>query len=146
MQTSKLYFLFPSRYCTTVHSYQVPLLSANPLTKHSLQFNQDNTARWMAPAPWVFLGPRQRGNVVFLNKKYSHLPSQAWPGRCCVDRTWAQSLIRRGGRLQVISLCCGPRHELCETVRCVRLLWCSVHKWLPESCLYQATMYKDLQV
>lgn len=60
--TSKSHFLFPSRYCTAMYSYQVPLFSADTLTKHSFQFDQDNPARWMAPASWVFLGKGRRGS------------------------------------------------------------------------------------
>lgn len=88
-QTSSSHFLFPPRYCTAMYSYQVPLFSANPLTKHPFQFDQDNPARWMAPASWVFLGKGQRGSGVFLNKKHSHQPFQIWTERCCADPAWA---------------------------------------------------------
>lgn len=141
-QTSKSHFLFPSRYCTEMHGYQVPLFSANPLTKHSFQFNQDNSARWMAPASWVFLGKGQRGNGVFLNKKYSHSPSQVWTKRCCPEHLWAFGPNPTWSEtLRVISLCSTP----CLEMECLKImpeaLWdravyvsalaASVYKWPP---------------
>lgn len=83
-QASKSHFLFPLRDCAAMYSYQVPLFSADPLTKHSFQFDQDNTARWMAPASWVFLGKGQWANGVFLNKKEfpPALSGLAWKMPC----------------------------------------------------------------
>lgn len=116
-QTSKSHFLFPSRYCAAMHGYQVPLFSANPLTKHSFQFNQDNTARWMASASWVFLGKGQRGNGVFLNKKYPHQPSGVWTESYCADYMWAS----------------GPNPTWSETQRCISP--CCVTTCLQSQCV-----------
>lgn len=140
--TSKSHFLFPSRYCTEMHGYQVPLFSANPLTKHSFQFNQDNSARWMAPASWVFLGKGQRGNGVFLNKKYYHQPSQVWTERCCAEHLWACGPNPTWSEtLRVISLCSTTCLQMeCLKIRpealwdravCVSALVASVYKWPP---------------
>lgn len=110
-QASKSHFLFPLRDCAAMYSYQVPLFSADPLTKHSFQFDQDNTARWMAPASWVFLGEGQWANGVFLNKKEfpPALSGLAWKMPC-----WSLGPLGpqpTGSEMQrVISLC--PGHNL----------------------------------
>lgn len=121
-QTSSSHFLFPSRYCTTMYSHQVPLFSANPLTKHPFQFDQDNPARWMAPASWVFPGKGQRGSGVFLNKKYSHQPFQIWTERCCADPAWASGPHLTWAETQrVISPCRG--HSLFADQTCESEAW-----------------------
>lgn len=105
-----------------MHGYQVPLFPANPLTKHSFQFNQDNSARWMAPASWVFLGKGQRGNGVFLNKKYSYQPSKVWTERCCAEHWWASGPHPAGSEtLRVISVCCC--HNLFTEGMCENQAW-----------------------
>lgn len=145
-QTSKSHFLFPSRYCAAMHGYQVPLFSANPLTKHSFQFNQDNTARWMASASWVFLGKGQRGNGVFLNKKYPHHPLGFGLKVTVLIICGPLGPIQRGQRLRDAFRRAGSRlvyranvwklgMRLCESAACVPLLVASAHKWPPEFSL-----------
>lgn len=119
-----------------MHGYQVPLFPANPLTKHSFQFNEDNTARRMAPASWVFLGKGQRGGKWCLSEqKYSHQPSQAWTERHYADPVWASGPSLTWSETQgVISLCWGhnlfthqmPEYQalrLCVTLQCVYVPW-----------------------
>lgn len=154
-QTSKSHFVFPSRYCTAMHSYQVPLFSANPLTEHSFQFNEDNTARWMAPTSWVFLGKGQRKwylsepNVFLsalsgldgkmLHRLYVGLWAQynlirdseshfttLWLQPVCKSNVWKQA----GGFMRWCSVCVCPGDIL--------------RKWPPESFLYQVVDHKEL--